>query len=188
MYRIFKIKGKDTPDDFEMLEEVLERRLKNLGKGVDETLSVAPDLILIDGGKGQLGKLKNLIPDDITLVGISKGKQLKRKGRKQVDEFWIRRKGKIESVKIKDPILFINLRDESHRFAISHHRKARRKEMVKSELEKIPGVGDKRRKKLIKEFKSVQDIKKKGVGELNKVLNNKKVSEEIYKYFHKIRK
>jgi len=188
MYRIFKIKGKDTPDDFGMLKEVLERRLKNLGKGIDETLSVAPDLILIDGGKGQLGKLKDLIPDEITLVGISKGKQLKRKGKKQVDEFWIRRGEKVESVKIKDPILFINLRDESHRFAISHHRKARRKEMVKSELEKVPGVGEKRRKKLIKEFKSVEKIKKKVVGELNMVLNNKKISEEIYKYFHKTKK
>ena len=185
MYRIFKIKGMDTPDDFEMLKEVLERRLSNIGKGIDETLSEAPDLILIDGGKGQLGKLKDVVPQNIILVGISKGKQLKRKGKRQVDEFWIRRDNDIESIKIKDPNLFINLRDESHRFAISHHRKARRKEMVKSELEKITGVGEKRRKLLMKEFKGVEDIKKKSIEELDEVLKNRKIAEGIYRYFHK---
>ena len=185
MYRIFKIKEKDTPDDFGMLKEVLERRLKNIGRNADETLSESPDLVLIDGGKGQLGELKDLIPEDIVLMGISKGKRLKRKGKKQIDEFWLRKDEDIKQVKMKDPNIFINLRDEAHRFAISHHRIARIKEIKRSELEKISGVGEKRRKILIKEFKSVENIKKQNMGNLNKVLKNKKVSEEIYKYFHK---
>ena len=184
MYRIFKIKEKDTPDDFGMLKEVLERRLKNIGKNVDDSLSNAPDVILIDGGKGQLGKLFNVIPKDITLLGISKGKRLKRKGSKQVDEFWIRRDGDIQQVKIKDPSLLINLRDEAHRFAIGHHRRTRRKETVSSELEKITGVGEKRRKLLLKEFKSIENIKKKSVDELNRVVKNEKISKEIYNHFH----
>jgi excinuclease ABC subunit C len=183
MYRIFKIKEKDTPDDFGMLKEVLERRLKNIGKNADESLSNAPDLILVDGGKGHLGKLFNTIPEDITLLGISKGKRLKRKGSKQIDEFWIRRDGDIKQVKIKDPSLLINLRDEAHRFAIGHHRRARRKETVSSELEKITGVGEKRRKLLLKEFRSVENIKKKSVEELNRVVKNRKITEEIFKYF-----
>ena len=184
MYRIFKIHGKDTPDDFEMLKEVLLRRLKNIGMNADETLSESPDLILIDGGKGQLGKLKDIIPKNIVLAGISKGKRLKRKGKRQIDEFWIREDGDIKQVRIKDPNLFINLRDEAHRFAISHHRIAKRKEVKRSELEKITGVGEKRRKLLTKEFKSVENIKKMNTKRLNKVLKNKTISKKIYEYFH----
>lgn len=184
MYRIFKIKGKDTPDDFEMLREVLERRLKNIGKSIDESLSESPDLILIDGGKGQLGKLKDIIPSDIALLGISKGKRLKRKGHKQTDEFWLREDKDIKQVKIKDPNIFIGLRDEAHRFAISHHRKARGKETVSSELEKITGVGDKRRKILLRNFKSIENIKKLKTKEIDEAIKNKKISEEIYNHFH----
>ncbi len=185
MYRIFKIKGKNTPDDFEMLKEVLLRRLKNIGMNADETLSQSPDLILIDGGKGQLGKLKNLIPSDITLLGISKGKRLKRRGKRQIDEFWLRENEDIKQVKIKNPNILINLRDEAHRFAISHFRNAKRKDVSKSELENITGVGDKRRKLLIKEFKSIENIKKQSVEGLNRVVKNRKIAEEIYRYFNK---
>lgn len=178
-YRIFKIKGKDTPDDPGMLKEVLERRLKHIGKVDDKSLGSNPDIILIDGGKSQLGVLKKYIPKDTILMGISKGKHLKRAGFRKMDEFWIVRDGEVYSIDIENPALLVDLRDEAHRFAITHYRKRALKESKRSILESIPGVGDKRRKKLLKEFKDVKRIKKASVEKINEVVNNRKVSERI---------
>ncbi len=178
-YRIFKIKGKDTPDDPGMLKEVLQRRLKHIGEGGNDSLGIKPDIILIDGGKSQLSVLMNSIPKEIFLMGISKGKHLKRSGFKKEDEYWIVKDGEIYRLDIDNPAILIDLRDEAHRFAITHYRKRAIKESKRSKLESIPGVGEKRRKALMERFKDISEIKKSSVEEINDVIINRKVSEKI---------
>jgi excinuclease ABC subunit C len=181
-YRIFKIKGKDTPDDPRMLKEVLARRFGNINKNRDDSLGSKPDIVLIDGGKSQLGVVKKYLPKDVILMGISKGKHLKRAGLKKKDEFWIVRDNKIYRIDIENPTLLVDLRDEAHRFAITHYRKRAIKEGKRSVLESIPGVGDKRRKELLKHFKDIKSIKNASVEDINSVIKNKKVSKEIKNY------
>ncbi|MCD4811782.1 excinuclease ABC subunit UvrC [bacterium] len=178
-YRIFKIRGKDTPDDPAMLKEVLKRRLSHIGKDEDESLRTKPDIVLLDGAKSQLGVVKRYIPENIILMGISKGQHLKRAGLKSRDEFWIVRDGEIYTIDLVNPALLVDLRDEAHRFAITHYRKRAIKEGKRSVLEKIPGVGEKRRVGLLKKFKSIENIRKATVEEIDEVVRNKKVSESI---------
>jgi excinuclease ABC subunit C len=190
-YRIFKIDDIKKANDPAMLKRVLERRfdIKNKGKYPSD-----PDIVLIDGGKSQLSVLlplrNNTIPKDTHLLGISKGKRLRRKGTRQIDEFWFvinsnnkNEEKEIKRVDIVNNSILVDLRDEAHRFAILHHRKARRRSAKKSELDQIPGVGEKRRRALLKHFKGVGDIKKATKEEINKVVSNKTVSENIYQYF-----
>jgi excinuclease ABC subunit C len=185
-YRIFKIKGKDTPDDFGMLDEVLKRRLKHIGTDPkNESLKDKPNVVLIDGGKGQLGAVRGGLPVDIDLVGISKGKALKRKGLRKKDEFWVQRGPVTLSVQISSPKILIELRDEAHRFAIRHHRKARQKGGVKSILDDIKGIGSVRKKALKKKFGTVSDMRKASLEELEEVINNKGVSEVLFKTLKK---
>lgn len=135
LYRIFKIKTVEKSDDPQMLREVLTRRLKHVGgatKYIDESLSEKPDLLLIDGAKGQMSQLLDIIPADIAVLGISKGRKYKRRGMKKRDEFWLADKasGEVKQVILKNTAVLSNLRDEAHRFAIKHHRKARAKNML----------------------------------------------------------
>jgi len=167
-YRIFKIRGTDTPDDPAMLKEVLQRRVKHIGSDKDKSLGAKPDIILIDGGKSQLGVVKKYLPKNTIRVGSM-----------QRDEFWIVRDKKVYRIDIENPALLIDLRDEAHRLAITHYRKRAIKESKRSKLESIPGVGDKRRRALLQEFKDVKEIKKASVEEINEVINNRKVSERI---------
>ncbi len=183
-YRIFKIKTLDTPNDFDMLKEVIQRRLANIGNNSDESLNGKPDLIVLDGGKGQLSKIQEFIPDDIALLAISKGKALKRKGLRKKDQFWYVKfspegEKTMTEVRLQTPVIIIRLRDEAHRFAIKHHRNLRSKNEKISVLDKIEGIGDKRRRALIKRFKSVEGIKKASLDEINEVLNNKKLAEAV---------
>jgi len=172
-YRIFRIMGSNTPNDYEMLKEVLQRRFKS-----KESI---PDIVLIDGGKGQVSSVSKLIPLGTVLMGISKGKYLKRKGKSTIDEFWIKKGKDILKINIDTPEILIDLRNEAHRFAISYFRKRSIKESKDSILDKIEGVGVKRRKELIKRFGSVEGIKKATFDELNSVVKNKKVVERIIK-------
>jgi excinuclease ABC subunit C len=172
-YRIFKIKGKSTPDDFGMLKEVLQRRFKG-----DETL---PELILIDGGKGQLSAIQDIVPDTVNILGISKGKHLKRKGLRKKDEFWIVREDGIYGIDIDEPAILVDLRDEAHRFAITHYRKRSIKESKKSALDSIDGVGEKRKKALFNRFKDINGIKKATVDEIYDVVKNRPLAERIKK-------
>jgi excinuclease ABC subunit C len=178
-YRVFKIKGKDTPNDPGMLKEVLVRRLKHIEKDTDPSLVSKPSLVLIDGGKSQLSVLKSVIPQDIPLLGISKGKRLKRKKQTQIDEFWIRKGNEILQIEVQNVNILVRLRDESHRFALLHHRKLRKFVQKKSALDDIEGVGPKRRRALINKFESVDGIRKVTVDEIDEVIRNRKLSERI---------
>ncbi len=196
MYRIFKIDDIEGPSDPAMLRRVLERRFAKENR---DKYPRVPDIILIDGGKSQLAAVSSMykvdssvvIPKEITLLGITKGKRLKRKGSKQVDEFWLllqknegdKSSKQIERIDILNSSILIDLRDEAHRFAILHHRKSRIKNSKLSQLNRIPGVGYKRRKELMKYFKSVDNIKKATEEDINKVLNNEKVSKEVLNFF-----
>jgi excinuclease ABC subunit C len=175
-YRIFKIKKLDTPNDPEMLKEVLERRFDPKNK---KKYFKNPEIVLVDGGKSQLGIVSNSIPEDVLVLGISKGKRLKRKGARQLDEFWYSFNGTSERIDIINKSILIDLRDEAHRFAILHHRKARAKYSKNSILDKIDGIGTVRRKALIVKFGSVENIRKAGVNDINEVIKNKKLSEKI---------
>ncbi len=191
-YRIFKVDDIKEANDPAMLRRVLERRFDK--KNNDKYLTT-PDLILIDGGKSQLSVLlpllESAIPSSTHILGISKGKRLKRKGSKQIDEFWLvvsisdnKKTYTIKRVEIANNSILIDLRDEAHRFAILHHRKARIRDSKTSQLSKIPGVGEKRRKILLVYFKNIKNIKKAKVEEINKVIKNKKVSIDIHKYLN----
>ena len=180
-YRIFKIQGKDTPDDPGMLREVLERRFKNVHKDTDSSLGSIPDIVLIDGGKSQLSTVKDSIPSNTLLLGISKGKHMKRKGGLKVDEFWVVKSGEIYQVNLSSVEILVDLRNEAHRFAISHYRRRSIKESKKSALDSIAGVGNIRKKALIKRFKSIDGIKSATVEELNEELRNKNLSNLVKK-------
>ncbi len=177
-YRIFKIKKLQTPNDPKMLAEVFQRRFakENLKK-----YASLPELLLVDGGKTQLTALKSTIPRGITLLGISKGKRFKRKGGRLVDEFWLVKGDSIFEVKVENNQILIELRDEAHRFAIVHHRKARSKSMINSQLEQVPGIGPTRRKELIKTFKDIEGLKKASVDDINAVVKNRKISIDLKK-------
>lgn len=160
-YRHFKITVKDTPDDFAMMREVLTRRYSKLG------MEELPDLILIDGGKGQLGiavdvleKLKKFEYLDI----ISIAKREEEIFKSYESEPYIFEKSD-ETLKILQ-----RLRDESHRFGITHHRKLRSKRNVKSALDSILGIGPKRKKELIKKFGLIKNIKNAKIEELMEVV------------------
>ena len=165
-YRKFKIKTLDTPNDYAMLYEVLHRRLVK-----SDSKWQQPDLILIDGGKGQLKiaetVLKELGITNIELAGIAKGQGqgARAKGiydNKKQDEIF--RPGRANPIKLRPQeaamMTLQNLRDESHRFAIEYHRKLREKASQHSWLDDIPGIGPKTKAKLLQSFGSPDRIKK----------------------------
>ena len=180
-YRTFNIKNEDiTQDDFAMMKEVLLRRFARL----DE--SNKPDVILLDGGKGQLSAVLDCLKDydlsDIAIIAISKGPD-RNAGR----EFYHMKGRESFSLPYQSPIAFYlqNLRDESHRFAIGTHRKKRAKSVYKSRIDEVDGIGAKRKRDLLNYFGSVEAISQSNIVELEKVSGvSKKTAEKIYNYFH----
>ena len=179
-YRVFKIRKGKTPDDFEMLNEVISRRIKHLSISDDVSLSNKPNLILIDGGKGQISAVAEEIPTEITLMGISKGRSLRKRGKRKKDMFWLYREDSTEQVFTKEPRLLVVLRDEAHRFALKHHRIARAKGMKGSLLDRVEGVGPKIKKKLMKKFGSVANMHGLSIDELNEVVSNRSTSLKLH--------
>jgi excinuclease ABC subunit C len=181
-YRHFNIKSVVGPDDFASMEEVLTRRFKRwqaaqekqaVGIKPDPSFAVLPDLLIVDGGKGQLGRAVNVLQqfdlDDIVpVVGLAK----------QQEELF--QPGKSDSVILprhsQGLYLLQRIRDEAHRFAITAHRKARGKIGVASRLDAIPGVGPVRRKALLEKFSDVEGIRQ---ASLEDLLAVKGITEEI---------
>jgi excinuclease ABC subunit C len=184
-YRKFDIKTKGAEqDDFAMLKEVLTRRFKRalLEKGNYLTL---PDLILIDGGKGQYSSAKEVLDTfglhDVPMIAIAKGK-LRNSG----DETFFY-KGKSFKFEKNDPTLFFmqRLRDEAHRFAINSHRAKRAKGITKSLLDQIDGVGSIRKRALLNHFGSARAVESASFDEIKTVEGvEEKVAKKIYNFFH----
>ena len=192
-YRKYNI-GKITPllkqrtsDDYAMFREVLTRRFKRiLTEDPDRASKSWPDLILIDGGQGHLSvalkTLRNLKIKNIPMVAMAKG--LKRNEGK---ERFFSSNSKTFSLDPKSPTLYYlqRLRDEAHRFAITSHRQKRSKSLYKSELDKISGVGSKRKKILLQYFGSLQGISEAKILDLKKINGiNRKTAEMIFNHFH----
>ena len=163
MYRKFKMKNQKGPNDFECLMQTLQRRIKELD-GEDLSFSQKPDLLVIDGGKGQLSstyevlKQSKLNCDIISLAKV-------------FEEVYVPSSNVPIMLKRGSSELRIlqNIRDEAHRFAITFHRKLRSKSQIKSPLDDIKGLGEVKKQALFKQFETFEQIKKASVDELNLV-------------------
>ncbi len=186
-YRRFKIKTVEGADDYASLREVLHRRLE---RGISD--GCLPQMILIDGGKGQLGVLTHVLNDfglggKIGAVGIAKSRVFANVHGKVVERseerfFLPGRKNPI-SFRHGSAALFLleRLRDEAHRFAITYHRKIRNKATLRSSLEDIPGVGPARRKALLKYFGSLKKIRAASLEDIQKMPGlPARLADEIY--------
>ena len=189
-YRKFNIKGTDiTPgDDFGMMKEVLRRRFARLAKDEEEGAEVArPDLVLIDGGMGQISAVMEVMADlgvdDVAVVGVAKGPDRDA----GLERFFIPGKPYF-MLEPKSPILYYlqRLRDEAHRFAIGTHRAKRSAEMKKNPLDDIDGVGPGRKRALLHAFGSARGVSRASVEDLLKVEGvSGPLAERVYAYFRK---
>ena len=173
-YRRYKIKTVEGPNDYDSMAEILERRLQ---KGD------FADLILLDGGKGQVSAVQKVFDKygvNIPLWGMYKDDKHRTKG-------LISATKEFELDKTSNLYRFVaSIQEEVHNYAITYHRSLRNKSLTKSSLDDIPGVGEKRKKALLSNFKSIEDIKNASVEELSQVEGlNKSVAENIYNYFRK---
>jgi excinuclease ABC subunit C len=182
-YRRFRIKTVTGPNDYKSMEEVLERRI-NRGLGEDKQgFNKMPDLILIDGGKGQTNIAEEVISNfglNIPVCGMIKDDKHTTRG-------LIYHNMEIELSKTNIVYqLIYRIQEEAHRFAIEYHRNLRDKTLFKSELDNIENIGEKRKINLLKKFGSVENIKTKSVDELTEVPGmNIKAAESVYNYFNK---
>ena len=182
-YRKYNIKNNKPGDDYGAMREVLERRYTKM----INTEAIKPDVVLIDGGKGQLGVAKKVMSElgltDIFLVGVTKGEK-----RKSGNETLHMANGDIlENIDTNNVgfQLIIQIRDEAHRFAITGHRARRKKSRFTSSLEEIEGIGQTKRRNLLVYFGGIQGIKEANIPELLLVEGiNVKLAENIYNYFH----
>jgi excinuclease ABC subunit C len=182
-YRRFRIKTVEGPNDYKSMEEILERRInRGLGDG-KQGFNKMPDLILIDGGKGQTNIAEEVINNfglSIPVCGMIKDDRHLTKGLIFQNK---------EIVLSKTDIVYklvYRIQEEAHRFAIEYHRNLRDKKLFSSELDNIKNIGEKRKINLLKKFGSVESIKTKSVDELSTVPGmNIKAAESVYNYFHK---
>jgi len=184
-YRKFNIKIEQyKQDDYGMMKEVLNRRFKRAVQEKGNYLSF-PDLVLIDGGKGQYSVARETLNElslyDIPIIAIAKGKF-----RNSGDETFFHNGKKYKFLK-NDPSLFFlqRLRDEAHRFAISTHRAKRKKSISRSLLEQIQGVGSNRKRALLNHFGSARAVESASLDEIKSVEGvEEKVAKKIYNFFH----
>ncbi|GGY71396.1 UvrABC system protein C [Cellvibrio zantedeschiae] len=182
-YRRFNIEGITPGDDYAAMQQALERRYTRLKKGEGKM----PDILLIDGGKGQLSIAKAVLAelgiDDVLMIGVAKGST-----RKAGFETLYNAQTDTEIVLNNDsPALHLiqHIRDEAHRFAITGHKQRRDKKRKTSTLEDIPGVGAVRRRELLRHFGGIQEIQKASINDLMRVSGiNQYLAEEIYAFFH----
>ena len=184
-YRKFNIKIKQNEqDDYGMMKEVLNRRFKRAVEEKENYLSF-PDLILIDGGKGQYSAAREVMNElglhEIPIVAIAKGRF-----RNSGNETFFHN-GKAFKFLKNDPTLFFlqRLRDESHRFAVSAHRSKRKKAISKSLLDQIEGIGSMRKRALLNHFGSARAVESASLDEIKTVEGvEEKVAKKIYNFFH----
>lgn len=181
-YRKFKIKSFVGQDDFRSLNEVLTRRFEEYKKGEDESFKQLPDLILLDGGKGQLTAGKKAMMDaglDIAMFGMVKDSKHKTRAVTAGDK----------DIEIKANrrayTLITAIQDEVHRTAVGYHHKRNKMVALESELLKINGVGPATAKKLLKEFKTISAIKTATVEQLKAKGVSEKTAQNIYEYYKK---
>lgn len=188
-YRKFNIKGDDlTPgDDFGMMKEVLRRRFRRLLKeDPDRQGDTWPDLLLIDGGAGQVSAVAEIMQDegvaDIPMVGVAKGVD-----RDAGKEEFYRPGQRPFALRHNDPVLYFiqRLRDEAHRFAIGTHRAKRAKAIGATPLDEVPGVGAARKRALLAHFGSAKAVSRAGLSDLKAVEGiSDRVAETVYGFFH----
>ena len=182
-YRRFNIDGITPGDDYAAMEQALTRRYTRLQNGEGKL----PDILLIDGGKGQLGKAKDVLAElgvnDVLLIGVAKGST-----RKAGFETLFDGDTGAEIVLPGDsPALHLiqHIRDESHRFAITGHKQRRDKKRKTSTLEDIPGIGANRRRELLRHFGGLQEVQNASINDLARVNGiSQRLAEEIYAFFH----
>jgi len=188
-YRKFNIRSTElTPgDDFGMMREVLERRFRRAQKeDPDHDRGLWPDLVLIDGGQGQLDAAAQIFADlgidEVALAGIAKGPD-RNAGR---ERFFVPGRAPF-SLEPKDPVLYFlqRLRDEAHRFAIGTHRARRSKGIGRSALDEVAGIGAHRKKSLLHHFGSAREVADAGLADLEAVSGiSKAMAKKIYDHFH----
>jgi excinuclease ABC subunit C len=195
-YRKFNIKSEGiTPgDDFAMMREVLERRFKRLinppeegaAKAKDDDFPQWPDLVIIDGGRGQLNAVREIFANlgltQVSLMSVAKGPD-RDAGRETL--FMPER----EAIKLepRDPVLYFiqRLRDEAHRFVIGSHRKLRKKDIREAGLQEIPGIGPSRKRALLHHFGTLKEIERASIADLGKVPGvSAESARRIFDYFH----
>ena len=186
-YRKFRIKSVIGPDDYSSLKEVIERRFR---RGVEEkkedknsSFSNFPDLIMMDGGKGQVSAAKEILDKlklNIEICGLVKDDFHRTRGIiYNNEEFNV-------DLNFRAYKMIYKIQEEAHRFAINYHRNLRSKTMFKSELDDIKLIGPKRKENLLKHFKSIDKIKKASVQELMEVESmNEKSAESLYEHFRR---
>jgi excinuclease ABC subunit C len=187
-YRKFGIRGPITPgDDFGMMREVMQRRFgRALREQAEGERPAWPDLVLIDGGAGQLSAARATLQDlgvgDVPLVAIAKGPD------RDAGREWFHTEGR-EPFQLppRDPVLYFlqRLRDEAHRFAITSHRTGRSKGLTRSELDEIPGIGAARKRALLNHFGSARGVKMAGLGDLEAAPGiSRETARRVYAFFH----
>ena len=186
-YRKFNIKNKElnAGDDYGMLKEVFERRFSKIVKSKKQTDVVIPDLVIIDGGKGQYSVGRKILDElgfhDIPIIAIAKGKN-----RNKGDETFFHKTSAIKLSKRESLLFFLQrLRDEAHRFAVSSHRMKRKKNLTKSLLDQINGIGRTRKRALLNYFGSAKAIESASFDDLKEVEGiETSVAKKIHDFFH----
>ncbi|MFN7817195.1 MAG: excinuclease ABC subunit UvrC [Burkholderiales bacterium] len=192
-YRIYNITGITPGDDYAAMRDALTRRYKKVAEQPEDEIALRPrpDLVLIDGGKGQLSVAEEVMTDlglsDILLIGVAKGEE--RKAGLETLVFGIHSTRPREELNLeKDNVgfhLIQQIRDEAHRFAITGHRARRGKKRNTSRLEDVKGVGPKRRKALLQQFGGLQGVTSASVEDLSKVEGiSRELAEVIYNELH----
>ena len=185
-YRCYNIKGIQAGDDYAAMKQVLERRYSKRQHNAE----LLPDLILIDGGKGQLHVALDVLDNldifttkqDLRVFGVAKGPERKSGYEEIIDENFTRLNIKLDSPAL---LLIQQIRDEAHRFAITGHRKARAKIRRTSRLEEIVGIGAKKRQLLLNKFGGLQGVQAAGIEELMNIRGiNRETAQIIYDTFH----
>jgi excinuclease ABC subunit C len=188
-YRKFNIKGDDlTPgDDFGMMKEVMTRRFKRLLKeDPDRTSGMWPELLLIDGGAGQVSSVREIMTElgvgDVPMIGVAKGED-----RDAGKEVFYRTGKPVMALRHNDPVLYFiqRMRDEVHRFAIGTHRAKRAKAIGATLLDDVPGVGAGRKRALLAHFGSAKAVARANLADLKAVVGvSENMAQTIYDYFH----